>query len=152
MNIRVMTIEDYDAVYRLWTDTPGMGLNPVDDSRGGIARFLARNPGLSFVAETEDGLAGVLLCGHDGRRAFLYHAAVRPEHRGGGIGRALVEAALAALRREGIRKAALVAFRTNELGNGFWAAMGFSERSDLTYRNISLADGNAEPPPPEMKK
>lgn len=33
MNIRIMTIEDYDRVYQLWLNTPGMGLNTMDDSK-----------------------------------------------------------------------------------------------------------------------
>lgn len=33
--IRKMKIEDYNAVCCLWMDTPGMGLNAIDDSRDG---------------------------------------------------------------------------------------------------------------------
>lgn len=36
MIIRKMTIDDYEPVYELWINTPGMGLNDVDDSRAGI--------------------------------------------------------------------------------------------------------------------
>lgn len=38
-NIRVMTIEDYDSVYALWRNTPGMDLNNIaghDGRRGYI--------------------------------------------------------------------------------------------------------------------
>lgn len=31
-----MTMEDYNGVYDLWLNTPGMGLNTTDDSRGYI--------------------------------------------------------------------------------------------------------------------
>ena len=44
MNIRVMTADDYDAVYALWLGAPGMGLNTADDSREGIGAYLRRNP------------------------------------------------------------------------------------------------------------
>ncbi len=37
--IRKMTIADYDAVYDLWINTPGMGLNTTDDSREGIGNL-----------------------------------------------------------------------------------------------------------------
>ena len=33
MIIRKMTIDDYDGVYNLWLNTPGIGLNDLDDSR-----------------------------------------------------------------------------------------------------------------------
>ena len=68
MNIRLMTINDYDRVYALWISTPNMGLNNVDDSREGIERYLRRNPCSCFVAEEKDEISGVILSGHDGRR------------------------------------------------------------------------------------
>lgn len=138
ITIRPMVIEDYEAVYRLWISTPGMGLNTVDDSRDGIARYLRRNPGLSFVAMDGKELAGVILCGHDGRRGIIHHTAVRPELRRRGIGKALADAAAEALRREGIAKAWLVVFRKNEAGNAFWEELGFAERTDLSFRGMTL--------------
>ena len=140
MHIRNMALTDYDAVYALWLSCKGMGLNSVDDSREGIARYLARNPGTCFVAEEEGKILGVIMAGHDGRRGFIYHAAVSPQQRGAGIGRMLAERALEALRAEGISKAALVAFTRNEAGNAFWEKLGFEARCDLTYRSCALVD------------
>ena len=34
--IRPMNTTNYNAVYNLWINTPGMGLNTTDDSREGI--------------------------------------------------------------------------------------------------------------------
>ena len=140
VRIRVMTAEDYDGVYALWSHTPGLRLNPVDDSPRGIQAYLARNPSTSFVAEAQGRIVGALLAGHDGRRGFLYHAAVHPQFRRRGIGRLLVERLLAALRKIGIHKAALVAFSRNQPGNAFWEKMGFTVRTDLTYRNRALTE------------
>lgn len=42
MELRIMTLEDYDSVYGLWLSCKGMGLNNLDDSREGIGRFLER--------------------------------------------------------------------------------------------------------------
>lgn len=139
MNIRVMTVADYDAVYALWLSCKGMGLNDVDDSREGIARYLARNPDTCFVAE-DGGVVGVILAGHDGRRGYIYHTAVHTDARGWGIGSALVQRALAALKECGISKVALVAFSRNEGGNVFWEKQGFKLREDLSYRNLALQD------------
>lgn len=138
--IRLMTMDDYDAVYALWLRCRGMGLNDVDDAREGIEAYLRRNPTTCFVAEEDDRLCGVILSGHDGRRGYIYHTAVDPQLRGRGVGSALVQAALAALREEGISKVALVVFAHNEVGNGFWERQGFSLREDLCYRNLALRD------------
>lgn len=138
--IRKMIISDYDAVYALWLSCTGMGLNDLDDSREGIAKYLARNPETCFVAEEDGVIAGVIMTGHDGRRGYISHTAVHPDHRHKGIGSALVEAALAALKNEGIHKVALVAFSRNEGGNAFWEKMGFTLRTDLSYRNRTLTE------------
>ena len=75
--VRAMTMDDYDDVYALWMSIHGFGIRSVDDSREGIERFIKRNPGLSAV-DVEDGkIVGAILCGHDGRRACLYHVCVR---------------------------------------------------------------------------
>lgn len=138
MKIRLMTALDYDAVYQLWLNTPGMGLNNMDDSREGISKYLQRNPHTCFVAEDEESIIGVILSGHDGRRGFIYHLAVDPAHQRQGIGRALVEAAMTALEIEGIHKVALVVYGTNTNGNAFWEKMGAITRPDLTYRNKNI--------------
>lgn len=38
MNYRLMTISDYEAIYNLWINTPGMGLNSV------MIQFTETNP------------------------------------------------------------------------------------------------------------
>lgn len=138
MHIRTMTLADYDAVYDLWLHTPGMGLNDTDDSREGIAAYLKRNPTTAFVAEADGQIVGVILAGHDGRRGFIHHTAVRREYRGRGIGKALVANAMSALEQEGIHKVAMVVFDRNEPGNAFWEHMGFITRPDLVYRNKNI--------------
>lgn len=142
MKIRLMQKDDYDLVYRLWCTTPGMGMRSLDDSKEGIERFLTRNPDTCFVAEYEDEIVGVILCGHDGRRGYIYHTAVKEYHRNKGIGGALVNAVLEALKQQKINKVALVVYSTNDLGNHFWSQLGFESRDDLTYRNISLNTEN----------
>jgi len=117
--IREMTAEDYFGAYGLWTETVGMGLNDIDDSEEGIAKYLARNPGMCFVAERLNKIVGVVLCGHDGRRGFINHMAVAEHLRLTGIGRSLLDAALSELTRRGITKVALVVKKSNAGGDKF---------------------------------
>ncbi len=138
MTIREMVTSDYEKVYDLWIHTTGMGLNNLDDSEEGIAKFLKRNPSTCFVAEQEGKIIGVILAGHDGRRGFIYHTTVSQEYRKQGIGKALTDHALDALEKEGIHKVALVVFDRNQLGNAFWENQGFTVRNDLVYRNKSI--------------
>lgn len=132
IRIRAFNMDDYAEAYRLWEETPGMGLSDAD-SPDSIRSYLERNPGLSFVAAAEGagGLAGTVLAGHDGRRGFLYHLAVRPEYRGRGIGEALAKAALDGLLRQGIAKCHLMVLADNNLGQRFWAKAGWQKRDNL---------------------
>ena len=135
MNIREMVEEDYDQVYQLWLSCAGMGLNDLDDSKEGIARFLQRNPQTCLVAVENQTIIGAILAGSDGRRAYIYHTAVHPNYRRRGIARQLVETVLTVLDELKIHKVALVVFKRNTEGNRFWEKLGFSVREDLIYRN-----------------
>ena len=138
IQIRVMTIKDYDGIYNLWINMPGMGLNSKDDSKDGIAKYLKRNPTSSFVAEDDGKIIGVIMSGHDGRRGYIHHTAVLPNYRNQGIAKKLVDNAMNALDKEGINKVGLVAFETNKIGNSFWENIGFSVRDDLVYQNKNI--------------
>ena len=135
MNIREMIETDYDQVYQLWLSCVGMGLNDLDDSKEGIARFLQRNPQTCLVAVENQTIIGAILVGSDGRRAYIYHTAVHPNYRRRGIARQLVETVLTVLDELKIHKVALVVFKRNTEGNRFWEKLGFSVREDLIYRN-----------------
>ena len=141
IKIRIVTIEDYDSIYELWcsTEQSKRALNPVDDSREGIERYLKRNPATCFLAYTEDNTtAGVILTGHDGRRAVVHHLCVHPGYRRMGIAHMLVKKAEEALKNEGISKIFGLVFKDNETANSFWEAEGYTLRTNLNYRNKSL--------------
>lgn len=140
MEIRVMTEKDYASVYQLWLSCAGMGLNNLDDSEEGIARFLKRNPETCLVALEGESFIGAILVGTDGRRAYIYHTAVHPYFRRKGVGRALVEQALSAVKKLGIHKVSLVGFEKNQQANLFWEKMGFSARNDRLYQNQERAE------------
>lgn len=139
LTIRSMQISDYEALYDLWVKCNN-GLNNLDDSREGIARYLERNPGTSFVAVENGVIAGAILSGHDGRRGYIQHMSVADSFRRRGIGTKLVECCLSEMKAQGIHKVALVAFKKNEMGNAFWEHLGFSVREDLNYRNLALCE------------
>ena len=138
--IRLVTIEDYDAIYGLWnsTEQSRRALNPVDDSREGIDRYLKRNPNTCFAAVDGDKLIGVILTGHDGRRAIIHHMCVHPDYRRMGIAAKLLHEAEEALKKEDIQKIFGLVFKDNDAANAFWEDRGYSLRTNLNYRNKSL--------------
>jgi ribosomal protein S18 acetylase RimI-like enzyme len=139
MNLTLAPFENahYAQAMALWRRTPGVGLSAADEP-GPIASFLARNPGLSFVAESAGEVVGTLLCGHDGRRGLIHHLVVDVRFRRRGHGRRLLAAALDSLRAEGIDKAHLLVFRSNEEGLAFWRRQSV-ERIELALFSVSTA-------------
>ena len=142
MQIRLMTIEDYEKVHALWMTIKGFAIRSVDDSKEGVERFLMRNPTTSVVAESEGRIIGAILCGHDGRRGCLYHVCVHPDHRRRGIGKAMVVFCMNALKKEKINKVSLIAFTANDIGNAFWKTIGWTRREDLNYYDFVLNTEN----------
>lgn len=140
MNIRKMTLDDYDSIYELWMSCKGMGLNNLDDSKEGIERFIKRNPDTCFVAVIDDKIVGAIMVGSDGRRGYIYHTAVNLQYRRQGIATHLVDMALQSLAQLGINKVVLVVFDKNSDGNRFWEKNGFTVRNDLVYRNKVLTE------------
>lgn len=138
--IRTVTIDDYDAIYDLWNATgqSRRALNPVDDTREGIERYLKRNPDTCFAAEKDGRIIGVILTGHDGRRGIVHHMCVHPDFRRMGIAGKLVSEAEEALQKEGIQKVFGLVFKDNDPANAFWENQGYSLRTNLNYRNKSL--------------
>lgn len=128
--IREMTLADHAAVIGLLTETPGVTVRDAD-SREAIGRYLARNPGLSFVAVDGAVLAGCVMCGHDGRRGYLHHMAVRPAYQRQGLGSRLAAACIEGLRQQGILKTHLFVFADNEAAHAFWSATGWQRRRDI---------------------
>ena len=142
-SIRIMTPTDYDAVLHLMQHTPGIFLRDAD-SRDATERYLARNPGLSFVAEAEGRLIACVMCGHDGRRGYLQHLLVLPDCRRQGIAQALTQRCLDALASLGIHKCHLDVFKTNTHAARYWQGQGWNLRTDIDrYSFTRPGDENA---------
>jgi len=138
--IKSMTIDDYKEIINLWKNTDGVGLSGNDDSRKSIKIFLEKNPNTCFVAEYKKEIIGTIMAGNDGRRGHIYHLMVKPEHRKNGLGKKLLEKTEKALKKEGVRKVFLVAFKNNKVGNIFWDNNGYKTRSDLNYRDKRIKE------------
>lgn len=123
-------IEHYDEVLGLMRRTPGVTVRDAD-SQEATVRYLERNPGFSFVAQSAGRIIGCVMCGHDGRRGYLQHVLVEPERRGQGIANDLVARCLDALEKVGILKTHIDVLVNNELANQYWTRRGWTRRDDV---------------------
>jgi ribosomal protein S18 acetylase RimI-like enzyme len=130
---------DYDEVMALWEGTEGLTLRE-SDSRDAITSYLARNPGLSFVARDGGRLVAAVLGGTDGRRGYLQHLAVAPTHRRRGLGRRLAERVLEELAALRIAKCHLFVRREHAAAREFWERSGWMARDDVTLMSHTDSD------------
>jgi len=143
IELREMQPVDYDAVFALMQNTPGIRLRNAD-SAAATRRYLHRNPGLSFVAETDAGVVGCAMAGHDGRRGYLQHVIVAPPYRSRGLARRLVACCIRALEAAGIEKIHLDVMSGNAEAMTFWAHLGWHQREDLVrFSLITSGDPDA---------
>ncbi len=136
-NIQPFLADDFHEVMGLWSATEGLGVGP-GDSPEAIGRFLDRNPGLSLVARTDGAIIAAILCGHDGRRGFIYRLAVARAHRRRGLAAELVRRCIAGLAAEGIARCQVFVEADNQAAREFWAAMNGALRNDLVVFSIDL--------------
>ena len=137
ITIKDFGIEHYQAVIALWEKSEGIGLSSADTQER-IKFYLDRNPGSSFTAWDGEKLVGAVLCGHDGRRGYLHHLAVDPNYRKQGIGQLLSDACMTALKKEGIDKAHIFVFGSNEGGLTFWQKAGWYQRHELVLMSYDI--------------
>ena len=134
---REFSIRDYDGALELWQRVEGLEIAEGDD-REGIAYFLARNAGLSRVATDGTAIVGVALCGHDGRRGYIYHLAIDPAYQGRGLGKRLMDESLDGLRQVGLKRALILVANDNPRGRKFWRRHGWEEVPGPIVMGIDL--------------
>ena len=134
---REFSINDYDAALELWQRVEGLEIAEGDD-RESVANFLARNPGLSRVATDGTAIIGIALCGHDGRRGYIYHLAVDPAYQARGFGKCLMNECLDGLRRAGLKRVLILVADDNPRGRKFWRRCGWEEVPGPVIMGIDL--------------
>lgn len=133
--IRPFRAGDGESLRALWTS---VGFRLIADDDAGLARFETRNPGLLLVAdEPERGIVGSAMGAWDGRRGWLYHVAVAPDHRRRGLATSLVRRVEAGLREVGCERALAVVERGNDDALRFWEQLGYEHR-DTQHLGRSL--------------
>jgi ribosomal protein S18 acetylase RimI-like enzyme len=124
--IEIRTYEENDeaAVAALWrevfADAPAHNV-PEED----IARKLAVQRELFFVAEESGEVVGTALAGYDGHRGWVYYVAVNPSRRRRGIGAALMARVEDGLRAMGCPKLNLQVRASNREAVAFYQRLGY---------------------------
>ncbi len=134
-----MNIVHYEQAQKLWKQSEEVELT-IGDSKDSLNNYLSRNPVMSFVCidKRSSSLVGTILCGHDGRRGFIYHLAVHKEYRNKSIGKTLIRHSIAALKAAGIERCIIMVKTFNKIGDDFWSKIGWRKRNDLIMYSNDL--------------
>ena len=129
--IREFTLDDYDDVLALWLGAgPGVDRRPSDE-RDQVALKVERDPDLFLVATLDGRVVGAVMGGWDGRRAYVYHLAVRPDLRRRGVADALMDELEERLRRKGALKAKCQIYTHNDGSLAFFRQRGWEVEEGL---------------------
>ena len=129
--VREYAERDRDQVVALWNrvfaDDP-----PRNAPERVIERKLGTQRELFLVAECRGRVVGTVLGGFDGFRGWVYHLAVDPEHRRGGIGRELMQEIERRLRALGCPKVNLQIREHNSGVRAFYERLGWSTEAHIS--------------------
>jgi len=138
-NLRHLTIDDYDAIIRLWKEA---GLESVRiqgrDSHDAFAAQLAAGQRVIGL-EDADQLIGAVLVTHDTRKGWINRLAVHPDHRRKGYATELIAAAERELREMGFQIFAVLIEADNHASQELFAQEGYKAH-DIVYMSKRDSD------------
>ncbi|MDZ7671805.1 MAG: GNAT family N-acetyltransferase [Halanaerobiales bacterium] len=130
MDIREMSIKDYEKVYELWNNADI--ILKTSDQRDEINRMIKRNPYTCLVGEIDNEIVAAVMGGFDGRRGYVHHLAVKTELHKQGLGREMMDELMNRFEELKVIKVHLFVENRNEKVKKFYKKIGFEERTDLT--------------------
>ncbi|HKP53082.1 MAG TPA: GNAT family N-acetyltransferase [Chloroflexia bacterium] len=127
--------DDYEAVVEMWKAVEMY--RPSVDGFEHLEEVCRRNPGLFLLAaEPGAGVVGSVIGTYDGRRAYIYHVAVHPEHRRKGYATALIEEVERRIWALGAQKLRFMVGRENVSAQEFYKSVGFSHDKDISMSKL----------------
>jgi ribosomal protein S18 acetylase RimI-like enzyme len=115
---------DREPVIQLWRAAFGYDAAHNDPALA-IAKKVAVQDGLFFVAALGQNIVGTVMAGYDGHRGWLYSVAVAAEQRRTGLGGRLVRFAETALTQRGCLKINLQLVASNQATAAFYQSLGY---------------------------
>jgi len=133
MEIRKLTIDQYEELVNLWRRAGLPFKQKGRDSKEAIARQMNANPEF-FLGAFENGrLVGAVIVSSDGRKGWINRLAVDPDFRRRGVASTLVAEAERVLRKHGIRIFCALIEDGNEASKRLFKKCGYVEHHDIIY-------------------
>jgi len=133
MELRKLTISDYEEITKLWLRARLSYKPKGRDSKEAIAAQMTANPEFFLGAFEDDRLIGAIILSCDMRKGWINRLAVDPKYRRRRIARALIAESEGILRKHGIRIFCALIEDYNSASKELFRECGYVEHRDITY-------------------
>jgi ribosomal protein S18 acetylase RimI-like enzyme len=140
MEIRKLTISDYEEITKLWSRAKLPFKPKGRDSKEAIAIEMKANPEFFMGAFEANQLIGTVIITCDMRRGWINRLAVDPGYRKRGVAKILVGESEKILRKHGVRIFCALVDDDNAASQTLFKECGYVGHWDITY--FSKRDGD----------
>ncbi len=133
MEIRRLTINDYEEMVKLWIKAKLPFKPKGRDAQEAIATQMKTNPEFFLGAFEDNRLIGTVIISSDLRKGWINRLAVDPDFRTRGIAKALIAESEKTLRRHGIRIFCVLIEDHNTVSKKLFKNCNYVEGSDIVY-------------------
>lgn len=133
MEIRRLTIKDYEEIVKLWSKARLPFKPEGRDSKEAIAEQMKINPDFFLGAFEGNHLVGTVIVSCDTRKGWINRLAVDPDRRQRGIAKALIGESESTLRERGIRIFCALIEDYNTVSKKLFSECGYIEHQDIMY-------------------
>lgn len=133
MELRKLTISDYEEIIKFWTRAKLSHRPRGRDSKESIALQMASTPDFFLGAFEGNRLIGTVILSCDLRRGWINRLAVDPDYRRRGVAKALVSESEKILRNHGVRIFCALVDGDNIASRKLFKECGYVEHHDIVY-------------------
>jgi ribosomal protein S18 acetylase RimI-like enzyme len=134
VDVRKLTIQDYDAIIRVW-ELAGLPYKPEGrDSRENTAKQMELFPEFYIGAFYGNELVGVVIASYDSRmKGWINRLAVNPAYQRQGVAKQLVKKAEESLKKCGAKIFCALIELPNDKSVGLFQKMKYALHRDILY-------------------
>ena len=140
MEIRKLTISDYEEMVRLWSRAKLPFKPKGRDNKKAIATQMKANPEFFLGTFENNRLVGTVIISCDLRKGWINRLAVDPDYRYRGIAKVLIAESEKTLRKYGIRIFCALIEDYNTVSKKLFKECGYVEHRDIIYFSKRASD------------
>jgi ribosomal protein S18 acetylase RimI-like enzyme len=133
MEIRKLTINNYEEITRLWSKAKLPFKPRGRDSKEAMAEQMEVNPEFFLGAFKDNHLIGTVILSCDTRKGWINRLAVDPDYGRRGVAKTLIAESEETLRKRGIRIFCALIEDSNAASMRLFKECGYVEHRDIIY-------------------